>query len=368
MHSKDPEKSNDAFQAEFERILAEAVKNSIAADFTHFVFPAADYSEKNFIPECNFRGATFTQEADFRSTIFTHDAFFSGASFKKDADFIRISFKQETDFSWATFTQIAIFFSASFTQIAHFCGTTFTRNAAFSDAIFKLDADFISATFTQNADFRVATFKQNAHFIGATFTQNANFIYATFTQHADFNLATFADAATFRETKFRYDFSLEPSLIFTDVTIAHPERIEFYNNNLGQALFHNTDVSKIDFTLIQWYDRGRINRYRRNDRLFQWLRFFVLRRRHPWMKRWKLLARITHRRNPRYCLFDEVADPAHTRALKPQKNSPDERNYSLIAETYQQLKRNFDAKGDYWTAGHWHYGEMEMNPYPAVDR
>jgi hypothetical protein len=36
------------------------------------------------------------------------------------------------------------------------------------------------------------------------------------------------------------------------------------------------------------------------------------------------------------------------------------RNFDLIAETYQQLKMNYDAKGDYWTAGYWHYGEMEM--------
>jgi hypothetical protein len=41
-------------------------------------------------------------------------------------------------------------------------------------------------------------------------------------------------------------------------------------------------------------------------------------------------------------------------------NMMNKRNYSLIAETYQQLKRNYDAKGDYWTAGYWHYGEMEM--------
>jgi hypothetical protein len=46
--------------------------------------------------------------------------------------------------------------------------------------------------------------------------------------------------------------------------------------------------------------------------------------------------------------------------LGPSAISSDERNYGLIAEIYQQLKRNYDAKGDYLTAGHWHYGEMEM--------
>ena len=47
-------------------------------------------------------------------------------------------------------------------------------------------------------------------------------------------------------------------------------------------------------------------------------------------------------------------------ALRPHPDSHDERNYVLIAELYQQLKRNYDDRKDYWTAGDFHYGEMEM--------
>jgi hypothetical protein len=47
-------------------------------------------------------------------------------------------------------------------------------------------------------------------------------------------------------------------------------------------------------------------------------------------------------------------------ALLPLDGSADERDYQMIADTYRQLRRNFDAKGDYRTAGHWHFGEMEM--------
>ena len=32
----------------------------------------------------------------------------------------------------------------------------------------------------------------------------------------------------------------------------------------------------------------------------------------------------------------------------------------MIAELYQQLKKNYDERKDYWTAGDFHYGEMEM--------
>ena len=44
------------------------------------------------------------------------------------------------------------------------------------------------------------------------------------------------------------------------------------------------------------------------------------------------------------------------------KRRPEEEqsNYTLVAELYQQLKKNYDDKRDYWTAGDFHYGEMEM--------
>jgi hypothetical protein len=47
-------------------------------------------------------------------------------------------------------------------------------------------------------------------------------------------------------------------------------------------------------------------------------------------------------------------------ALRPTEGGLDYRQYGLIAELYQQLKKNYDARADYWTAGDFHYGEMEM--------
>src|SRR5438876_54545 len=37
-----------------------------------------------------------------------------------------------------------------------------------------------------------------------------------------------------------------------------------------------------------------------------------------------------------------------------------ERNYRLIAELYQRLKKYYDDRRDYWSAGDFHYGELEM--------
>jgi hypothetical protein len=37
-----------------------------------------------------------------------------------------------------------------------------------------------------------------------------------------------------------------------------------------------------------------------------------------------------------------------------------ERDYRAIAQVYQQLKKNYDSRLDYWTANEFHFGEMEM--------
>jgi uncharacterized protein YjbI with pentapeptide repeats len=322
MHSKDPAKSDPDFQVEIERILAEAERTNISADFSDFVFPSANYGHRTFVPHCFFWGVVFNQNAAFRDVTFTEDVSFGSA----------------------TFTQDAFFQNATFTKDAEFFDSTFMRNADFFDARFTQDVEFISATFIQYANFRSAKFIRNADFTGTTFTQAANFINGTFTETADFSKAefelnadfrqrTFSGAVVFRETVFGHDPDDEPGLVFSAVKIDHPEKVEFYNTDLGQALFHNTDVSKFDFTLVKWRDRTR-NR---------WLR-------HLDRPNW----------GARFCLFEENVDLKSAAALLPSWDGADERNYSLIAETYQQLKRNYDAKGDYWTAGHWHYGELEM--------
>jgi hypothetical protein len=51
---------------------------------------------------------------------------------------------------------------------------------------------------------------------------------------------------------------------------------------------------------------------------------------------------------------------AYSKSLQPKLGGSDERNYELVAELYQQLKKNYDDRRDYWTAGDFHYGEMEM--------
>jgi len=374
MHSKDPNKSNLQFQKEFELILAAAGDG--VADFTGFVFPRVAYQEGKFAARCIFIFATFTQGAYFGGATFTQGADFSRATFTQDAYFFRATFTQDADFRGATFTQIAYFSEATFTQDADFIGATFTQDADFRMATFTQDANFIGATFTQRADFSGATFTQAAYFRGATFTRAAYFNKAEFTQAADFNEATFGkdadfsgaafarsadfshavftgaarfaplarsereeakpcefkdkvffqharfqDYADFRGAVFGESGSSTARPVFSLARFEKPERVTFYKTWLGQTLFVNCDVSKLHFSDVKWGHRG-------------------------------LRKQLYEETVP---LDDEAAEP-----LKPPDRSHDERNYGLIAQTYHQVKNNYDSKGDPWTANDFHYGEMEM--------
>jgi len=289
MHSRDQGKSDEEFQEEFERILNEAGDG--IADFTRFVFPSCNYSGRTFKARCIFWHATFTQAADFGGATFTQDADFHWATFTREANFGRATFEQAADFGYATFTQAAYFRVATFTGHAHFVWATFSEAAEFGHATFTQDAVFIGATFTEAADFRLAVFKQGAQF---------------------------------RETKFREDERPKPGPIFGEAMFEKPEAVVFYKTYLGQALFHNCDVSKLTFSDVRW-------RRRKNGK-------------------WKVLEE-----EPGLDLRIPWALD-----LRPPEKSADERNYTLIAELYQQLKKNYDAKCDYRTAGDFHYGEMEM--------
>jgi len=215
------------------------------------------------------------------------------------------------DFTWFTFPS------------APYSGREVKAKCVFFEARFTQHADFYSATFKQAADFWLATFTQDANFFRATFTGAADFSEARFTQDADFLGASFEDAAEFRETSFREDETGMLGPVFGLARFRRPEAVTFYKTYLGQALFHNCDISRLTFSDVRWR--------RRPD-------------------------------NGKRMLFEEVVDPGWFRAeaLKPKQGTADSRNYCLIAELYQQLKKNYDDRRDYWTAGDFHYGEMEM--------
>jgi uncharacterized protein YjbI with pentapeptide repeats len=311
MHSKDPDKSDAAFQVEFERILTDAGEGY--ADFTGFVFSSANYGGREFRAICLFNHATFTQDANFPSATFTHVASFRETVFSNVADF-----------RWASFGRIASFERAQFRHVAYFMSATFTQGADFSSAVLIESALFLKATFARDANFMCTVFGQDADFSMVTFAEDADFSSTQVGKVASFESATFKRMAEFWETRFREDESLKPAAIFGLARFEKPELIVFYDTYLGLALFHNCNVSQFAFSSVRW-------RKRDNGK------------------------RMVLEEDQKLDLTGEV-----TKALRRDRGSTDERNYGLIAELYQQLKKNYDDKRDYWTAGDFHYGEMEM--------
>jgi hypothetical protein len=314
MHSKDPKKQSgplfDEFLSEFEGILQGAGEK--VAHFEHFVFPLLKLGGRKFSASCWFTDAIFTQEADFAIANFTKTAHFHGATFTKDANF-----------TFATFMQDAGFFSNTFAQGASFLHATFTQKADFWNTTFAQDAIFCEATFTQNAEFSEATFAQGADFGEATFMQAARFVATEFGGAASWKGGRFLDQAEFRRTQFRPLVEGEPSAVFALANFSKPDEIVFDDVDLSRALFHNCDVSRLWFTSSA-----------------------------RWAKR---------EENRGLMVFDE-AIPAECleRQFEDEPRSNWHRDYGAVAQIYQQLKKNYDARGDYWTANEFHFGEMEM--------
>ncbi len=365
MHSQRREEDEADFHKEFERILTEAGEGT--ADFTGFIFSNAEYRGREFLAHCifdsavflgnaKFRKAKFTKGADFTDTEFEgvvnfslaefsgpalfviarfklsanferatclQDADFGAAEFLGMADFRACKFKGHAEFSRATFTDDAAFAGATFRDVADFSEAKFGGTAEFGGANFAAEVGFSHTTFERLANFAAGSFDGPAKFTEAAFKMHASFWLASFNEVADFHHARFDGAVEFRETRIARRDQVHEAPIFVLAQCEKPECVVFYKTYLGRALLHNCDVSRFVFSNVEW--RKRVE-------------------------------------NGKAAVFEEVIDlnGVVAAALQPAQGSPDERNYALIAELYQQLKKNYDDRRDYWTGGDWHYGEMEM--------
>jgi uncharacterized protein YjbI with pentapeptide repeats len=329
MHSRDSAKSNAAFQQDFETTLDAATERHQVADFSQFVFPAADYPDREFGAKCTFAHAIFTEKADFSNALFTDNVTFLHATFREEGAFIGVLFVREAclqgtnftnrvDFSRAKFSGLADLTRGHFVRYADFSGAIFSQHAFFRDAVFEDEANFGRAEFMGETSFSHAEFK-DAFFRLTNFGQRADFTKTTFLQCADFLGTKFCESVQFMETRFRRDskFIWGPRFVLSQ--FVHPESVIFFRTYLGQALFYNCNISGVNFSSAEW------------------------------------AARV----NGKWMLFEEIVDIRCAESLT-LATSPEVRDYRLIAETYQQLKKNYDDRQDFWTAGDFHYGEMEM--------
>jgi hypothetical protein len=154
-------------------------------------------------------------------------------------------------------------------------------------------------------------------FKGATFTQDANFDETVFLGTATWDASRFLESAGFRRTIFDPQLEGKPSAVFALASLTYPRRIVFDDVDLSRALFHNCDVSEVWFTSsVRWAKRG----------------------------------------SHGFAVFEESIPLEHASGLERDGK----RDYRAIAQVYQQLKKNYDSRLDYWTANEFHFGEMEM--------
>jgi uncharacterized protein YjbI with pentapeptide repeats len=300
MHSKTQNKQSgklfDAFWLEFEKILEEAGENE--AHFERFVFPQVNLRGREFRAACNFGFVTFMQDADFSRVIHRNEANFSGAVFMLDAT---VS-------------------GAVFRQSAYFNGTAFNGEAHFAGTFFKMEASFRGASFAGLAHFSAAHCNELANFSGATFTGEARFVDTKFSETSDWRNCVFLDRAEFRRTQFDPRTPGHPSAVFASASFAKPDEINFDDVDLGRVLFHKCDPSQLRFNAsVRWGRREG---------------------------------------SQRLVIFEEIipGDQEYVTGLWWNR----QRDYSAVAQVYQQLKKNYDARLDYWTANEFHFGEMEM--------
>jgi uncharacterized protein YjbI with pentapeptide repeats len=374
MHSKDPAKHTgnplySQFFLEFKSILASA--GARKADFTRFVFPhlnlrstaieaqcifnEAVFEEHLFLYDVTFeqdveflgsaflqpldwqlvkctgtmdlQNVTFSARTNFNYSTFEKEASFFGSTFGNSAIFQKANFLERADFSTVHFNGPTNFSSATFSQTVSLEGSTFVLTALFLDTVFEKVVDFSHVNFEQGATFPRTKFHDDVLFIGTNFAGDSHFLVTQFHKGANFTAAKFLASASFRETRFRSDNELEPGPIFTLTRFCTDANTLFYKTDLSHALFHNCNISDVTFPSVIW--RKRPN-------------------------------------NQNLMVFEEdlPLDSEHASTLRLPSG---ERDYGLIAQLYQQLKKNYDDRLDYWAADHFHYGEMEMQRF-AVPR
>ncbi len=182
-----------------------------------------------------------------------------------------------------------------------------------------MKARFSHARFTGRAHFGAAEFT-NAYYDSATFAQEARFSATIFDEFADFQHAIFEGTTDFDRTEFRRRGGSHIGVAFCFARFSHPDAVVFNKTWLGNAVLVNTDVTKITLSAVEW----------------------------------------RRRKDKRRMLFEEEVDLSAARPLKPSAGTFDERNFILISEVYQQLKKSYDDRRDFSTAGDFHFGEIEM--------
>ena len=182
----------------------------------NFSYPVY-FIECVFHNDADFSNLVFYEYATFQQSVFESDCSFTGSEFQNDVSFFKVSMGENTtiDFSACNFLKLSDFTDANL-QISSF------TNAEFHDGLFR------NTSFFQSTTFSYSIFKTKLDFSHAEFHDTSDFSFSEF------------DKVFFEETVFS-QFSNFQNVIF------HNQEFIFFNTNLSNVSFLNTDISRIKF-------------------------------------------------------------------------------------------------------------------------
>ena len=160
----------------------------------------------------------------------------------------------------------------------------------------------------------------------AKFQNEADFGLAKFQNEADFNWATFEGETSFEGIKGEAEGQEENlcfygTCFFNEIELGEKARVIFNKVDLGRASFLDTDIKDFTFRDVTWH-RPLKARPRREKALYDEFRH----------------------------LYSEEGK---------KDESPEEVDYSKLAENYSQLVINYENKRDFISAHEFRIGEME---------
>jgi len=360
LHSTDQEKEIELFKQKIhDRLSAKGVMDFRGVFFPDrfdsqyfqqhktFFHECVDFSEAIFTEEIDFSKSKFLKKVNFTSVKFIKDVIFAGVEFRQDAKFASTKFQQDADFNDTKFHEKANFIMAGFSQNKKYYRNTtklIVKGAVFRGAKFKGWTSFTATDFNYNASFNVAVFEKFTYFEYTQFKKMVDFDNAIFSGETYFGGVKFEVGVRFHFAKFRGEVFFWPFNPFnltsssSDANIYFGPRSSFQNANfLGETCFQEADlcncsfvhsnVNTVDFRYCKFNERSE-----------------------------KLLYTFAHSR--RNILKDEL-DADKGVEKNPKDKRLREEKYEPVRRIYLELKRNFEDKKDWNTAGDFHYGEME---------
>lgn len=245
-----------------------------------------------------------------------------------------------------------------FHEFVDFSGAVFSHETSFAvakflQAEFRERVDFLKTVFEgQKTNFREAKFKGDANFWDTQFKcEEVSFTDTEFSEEGEvkFDASHFNCQVYFIKTKFN-----KLCKFWWNEFPTHKQAV-FEHADLSNCSFLYTNIDKVDFRYCEFGDN-----YREDDVIFS-----ILRRPLPTEIKERIHKRVIRRLF--YCLYLPFLRTAvlkderdcDKKVTENPKDKKARKEYEYVRRLYLELKRNFEDKKDWNTAGDFHYGEME---------